>query len=682
MNNSKITKIGAVVIAIVFLGSMIVLPMSGAVNIKINKSTILNQVDKNRNQINTIEFPPTENVGIPQRYDTIYIPEEDVSLAGEQNDIGYNCDAGNNIVKSFPVYAGEPVNERIPGNGRTGELDPNNKDEADWYKFSVCEGQTLSATLTTSKDYDYSFSNSLGEDAGHSYTADTTGMYFIQIFANSGADDGEYEFDITIGGQNDADTGGDAGNSISQATSISEGSYIGYMDYDDWEDWYSFSANSGQGIFVTIEQVDDREADFDIHLYNPSDELVCSAQYYGEDELEFPADASGTWKIKIDMFPGWDTAKWPDDYLLYGAGAYTLDLDVGGSAEAPTVPMPQPDITPVAQTFIVNDDPNSNKDEYGYLAAVPAANYLDEGERHLSPIVYQGVNDVPTWFTTVDETTQYLLDDWNTYLSRHSKTAAEYNIPSDPVQAAADIATDKWSSSDTVVLAVDGSGFADEIINVVDDDATLSSSPSVSTIQPGKLKDLGGLFASLTLIGKKWGAIHLIGKGDDFAGDTGLVTPRYEGVMEDWWPYPYDHNGEDKDTFYPIAQPGIWWPYVTSIDGLDELQVIKYKGDRYNIPIDSSDCSIEVAISTDTPSNLIIYLIDPDGNVRRPMVPHYNGGDINPLHQWNGGHWEHDQDEFRRWKLEPHDDYSVEVHNAMAGTWTAIVVPFLENIIS
>ena len=152
MNYSKIKKIGAVLIATVFLGSMLALPMTGAVDIKIDKNAILNLVDNNRNQYDTIELPPTENLGVPQRYDTIYIPKEDVSLAGLQNDIGYNCDAGNNIVKSFPFYAGEPVNERIPGNGRTGELDPSSDDEADWYKFSVCEGQTLSATLTTSED--------------------------------------------------------------------------------------------------------------------------------------------------------------------------------------------------------------------------------------------------------------------------------------------------------------------------------------------------------------------------------------------------------------------------------------------------------------------------------------------------------------------------------------------------
>jgi hypothetical protein len=190
--------------------------------------------------------------------------------------------------------------------------------------------------------------------------------------------------------------------------------------------------------------MENEEADFDIHLYNPSDELVHSATYYGIDELEFPANADGTWKIKIDMFPGWDESKWPDNYFLYGAGAYELDLDIGGTAEAPPGPVPQPDITPIAQTFVVDNDKTSNKDEYGYLAAVPAANYLEGGKRYLSPIVYDGEDYVSTWVTTVDQTTDYLLEDWNEYLSRNGKTAQTYNIPSDPIQAAADIAGDKF----------------------------------------------------------------------------------------------------------------------------------------------------------------------------------------------------------------------------------------------
>jgi len=125
----------------------------------------------------------------------------------------------------------------------------------------------------------------------------------------------------------------------------------------------------------------------DVYLYDPSNELVYYDQWYGDSELEFPAAESGIWKIKIDTFPGWDAELWPDDYLLYGSGAYIFELSIGGNAEAPPVADPQPDITPVAKTFIVNDDPDSNKDEYGYISAIPAANYIENGKRYVSPIV-------------------------------------------------------------------------------------------------------------------------------------------------------------------------------------------------------------------------------------------------------------------------------------------------------
>jgi hypothetical protein len=86
-----------------------------------------------------------------------------------------------------------------------------------------------------------------------------------------------------------------------------------------------------------------------------------------------------------------------------------------------------------------------------------------------------------------------------------------------------------------------------------------------------------------------------------------------------------------------------------------------------------------VTITTEAPSNLIVYLVDPEGHLRKPNIPHYNGGEIKPIHYWNGGHWQHDYDEFRTMILQPHDDYSVEIQYPMEGTWTAIVVPYLES---
>ncbi|NIA10631.1 MAG: hypothetical protein GWP10_13115 [Nitrospiraceae bacterium] len=609
-------------------------------------------------------------------------------LGTEKNDAGYNTDTGNSILKSLPIYPGE-IHDGAPGRGTTGQLDPSG-DKDDWYYFSVCEGQKISIKITPESNFDVELVNSEATTVASSansgttpetidYTADLTGKYFLHVYTGDGATAGNYTMDISLVGQNDAGSGSDAGNSIDSAMAISPGTYDGYLDSNDWEDWYSFTANSGQGIKVTLKCPD--KSDFDIHLYNPSGKWVYSENWYGDKTLEYPADVSGTWKIKLDIFPGWDTSKWPSNYFLYGSGAYEMTLSIGGSVPSPPGPVPQPQITPVAQTFVVNDDQTSNADEYGYLAAVPAANYLEDGKRYVSPIVYKGNSDPTHWFGTVDDTTQYLLDDWNAYLARHGITATEYQVDPDPVKAAANIATTKWTHSDTAVLAVDGSSFNDTDTTIVDQDASMSSTPSTTTIPAGspKFKNVGGNEAVPMFLGKKWGAIHLIANGNSFTGDTGILTPRYEAVMEDWWPSPYDMAGPDMDTFYPVTLPGLWAPYVTSAGGLDTLEIIKYPGDRYTIPVDNTDSTINVTVTTDDPSNLIVYLIDPYGNVRRPTIPHYNGGEINPIHIWNGGHWQHNYGEFRNWIIKPHTTFSVELNDPMAGKWTAIVVPYMDH---
>ncbi|OLS22350.1 MAG: hypothetical protein ThorAB25_25760, partial [Candidatus Thorarchaeota archaeon AB_25] len=73
---------------------------------------------------------------------------------------------------------------------------------------------------------------------------------------------------------------------------------------------------------------------------------------------------------------------------------------------------------------------------------------------------------------------------------------------------------------------------------------------------------------------------------------------------------------------------------------------------------------------------LRIYLIDPYGNVRRPSVPDWNGGPINDLYWWNGGHWDEvGYEEWQFWEPEESTEHTVEVHYPMKGRWTAIVVP-------
>ena len=197
----------------------------------------------------------------------------------------------------------------------------------------------------------------------------------------------------------------------------------------------------------------------------------------------------------------------------------------------------------------------------------------------VSPIIYRGVDDLTNWFGTIDDTTQYLVDDWNSYLDRHGLTADEYIIPDNPIQAAADIAGKYWESSDTAVLVCDGSGFEDDINVLVDDDFTLSSTPDIRKYYPGDFKTFNDVPSVPMYIGSQWGAIHMIALGENFNGDTGLLTPRYEEVKFDDWPHPYDEDGPDYDTWYPITKPGIWIPELTPdstvermLETLEELQ--------------------------------------------------------------------------------------------------------------
>ena len=605
-----------------------------------------------------------------------FIPQDEPLLADDHNDVNYNTDSGDKLSRALPLYVGEPV-DNAPGRGRIGYLDPDNGDDEDWYRFSACAGQEIVAVIENNENYSCDLYDTAGEPVASNFTVEETGTHFLCMSSQS--EEGalfEYEIDVMIIGQNDAETADDAGDGISEATPITPGSYCGYMDHEDQEDWYSFEVTDGDGICISLEVPD--KSDYDIHLYTPSGEKVHSAMWYGDDDLEYPADETGTWKIKFDMFPGWNESKWPEDYLLYSSGAYEFELSIGGSAEAPPTPDPQPEITPIAQTFIVTNDPDSTQDEYGYLAAVPAANYLEGEERFVSPIIYDGESTAVNWFGTVDDTTQYLVDDWNAYLTRHGRSAVEYELDPDPIKAAADIATEHWESSDSAVVVVDGSTFEDNIRTVVNRNVNLNAQTEVTSVPPDseEFRDMGGLSMLPMFIGPKWGAIAVHGLGSNFGGDVGITTPRYEALMDDWWPYDNSVTGEDIDVMHPISLPGFWFPYTTSMNGLEEFTVTKIAGKRYKIPVRDTESSIKVTVTTDDPTNLCIYLIDPYGNVRRPSMPHWNGGEINPIHIWNGGHWpEIGYDEWRAWQTEPATEHVEEVHYCMEGRWTAIVVP-------
>jgi len=663
--NSKKSRIEAALIAILFLGTAFAIPMSTAV--KTNTNDLFN-----KSNTSSIE---DQKVWLDRNYPNEN--EADLSLAADQDDFGYRIDVKDKIQSSLELYVGEPVDQTVPGRGRQGTLDPVGGDKDDWLKFTASKGQTIQVSISTTNLFDVEIANNAGVAIGKTFTVDVSGSYFAHVFTKTGATTGTYTLTVTITGQNDAGKGTDAGNTFATATAITPGTeYDGYENYIDTEDWYSFTANSGQGIFVTLSAMDNKEGDFDVHLYNPSGELKHYAMYYGDDSLQYPADATGTWKIKIATWPGWDTAKWPDNYFLYGSGAYEFKVTVGGTAQAPVGPVPQAEIIPVAQTFKIANDYNSNADEYAFLAAVPAAVYKEGGKQYVSPVVYTGDTKTTSWFGVGDDTTQYLLDDWSEYLSHFNFNATVYEVDANPITAAANIALNGWTTSDTAVLAVDGSELKDTTgILDVNTDATLNVVTEQTIATPDQLLPFAGKQTLQMWVGKQWGAMTIYAYGAGCAA-TGLVNMRYESSTFEDWPHPYDNAGNNTNIYFPIELPGFHWPFIDSTSGMDTFEVTLYSCDRYSLKVTNPDSSIYVSVTTDEPSYLEVFLVDPEGLARRPTIGSWNGGPINPIHIWNGCHHEEiGFEQWRRWEPTLSTEHSVQLNYPSEGKWTVIVVP-------
>lgn len=616
----------------------------------------------------------------------------------DNDDAGYKRDAGDELSESVPIYPGEMI-DNWPGRGRTGKL---HSTDEDWYVFSVCKGQDIVITMTPPTDHNYDIG--LWDDTEHerdtstnsgstkesiSFTADKTDYWYLRVHFVSGSGEGQYSFDVKIVGQNDANTGYDAGDSFVSATFISLGIYDGYLDMNDEEDWYKFDVVEGQNIHFTLFLENYAlYSDFDIYLYNPSGTMVYSENNYYYDELYYPIDESGSWRARIKIFPGYtdvpDPTEW--EYFTYGSGAYKLQLSVQSTVPEPPGPIPQPDITPIAQTFKIVNDPDSNKDEYGYLAAIPACNYLDGGNRYLAPIVYTGDTTLTNWFGTVDDTTDYLLDDWNTYLSDQGKTAVQYNIPYNPINAAAEIAIQNWISSELAVVAIDGSDYEDTTLQVLHETRTLPRNTQVKIIPSDsfKIKKFDSSYFYPMRLSPQWGAINISIYGPFIPGGDILqifptiiqLYPKFMALTTDWWPQ-YD-NEPRYDIYYPVTTSGFWAAGVKAPLGEWDFIITKYECDRYEINVDDPNTVLNVTITTPQPSDLFVFLVDPQGHVRAPDIPDWNGGTINPIHEWNGidhPNYPPDCDLWRDWNPDPHTEFFAEVLHPEKGTWTAIVVP-------
>jgi len=669
-------------------------------SINFNNQQFNLDVEKEKLNLNTNQFERFEDSDDFLLDKTCIINDNFTILNDEDNDDGgYKRDAGDQLGGSLPIYPGEMV-DNWPGRGRTGKVDSSDKE--DWYKFSVCNGQVIEISLIPEIESNLDIclwdnneiiretsTNPGSSPESITFTADDTGTWFIQILHISGNGQVRYSFDVFLSGQNDANTGSDAGDSFNSATILDFGNYEGYLSMNDEEDWYKFDVKKDDNIhFILLVKNYALLSDFDISLYRPDGSFVHSENYYYDDEIFYSVNESGFWRVRIKIFPGYSDVPQSDDwdYFSYGSGAYKLFFNLVSSIPELPDKIPQPQITPIAQTFIIENDADSNKDEYSYLASIPACNYIDNNTRFVSPIVYSGDTKPTNWFGTVDDTTNYLLDDWNNYLYSHGKTAVQYNVLDDPISASAEIATNNWDSTNLAVVAIDGSNFEDTTSIILDETQTIKRKTELHIVPntSNKIKKIGDSYFFPLLLGKKWGAINVSIYGPDIPGEgmfhifPSLIQlyPKFINLASDWWPKYM--NTPRYDIYYPVTTPGIWAAAVPAPLGEWDFRVTKYECHRYKIPVDDKDSTINVTLRTSQPSDLLLFIIDPQGHIRAPDMPYWNGGSIKPIHEWHGfddGDNSTSCNPWRKWDPELHTEFSTEVLHPEEGIWEIIVVP-------
>jgi hypothetical protein len=684
--NFNLGKKGAVIIAVLLLGTTFFVPVG-------SQSELAKDIYYNN------ESPSEINDEVKgYMLDRSYILEPPLpeNMAGDNDDAGWKVDAGNRFSSAKAVYPGELIDD-TPGRGINGKL--SSTDVEDWYYFAVCAGQQITISLTVPLNFNFNLNLSNKDDIevassenpdddpeSISYITGTSGRWYFCVNYVSGTGTGRYTFSVALVGQNDTGTSQDAGDDFAGATTLTAGHYFGYLDINDGYDWYKFNVNSGQGIHFILKTNIASLTDFDMELYNPTGEMVYRASYYLDvpdpDEILYPADATGQWRIKIYLFPGWTDIPNPTqwNYYAYGSGPYDLTFNLETSAPGPPGPISQPQITPMAKTFKVANDPASSKDDYGYFASIPACNYLASGIRYLAPIIYTGDStptgyyDDPDAYGTVDDTTQYLVDDWNDYLDLFGKSADEYNVLTNPVQAAADIATKNWGTSDTAVVAIDGSTYEDTTKNVLKRTKTLKRTTDVKEFKSGDPEYTDAYGYQLN-IGPKWGAINVsvYNVAKAVTSDVLNLWPKLLTLADDWWP---DFAGEDRtDVYCPITKMGIYSGKAGTKTQNYSFKITKYACDRFRIFLGDGDQTLKVTVKTTELNDLLVFLVDPAGYLRAPNAGAWNGGPVNPIHWWNGFENETGFDKWRSWDPGPHTEFSAEVLHPEKGMWTAIVVP-------
>ena len=271
------------------------------------------------------------------------------STAGQpgsvQDDAGSGLDAGNSVTSALQV--------NMTGNSSTFEgWADTNWDSDDYYSVYVPNNWTSWASLSwanTSADMDlylydssqslvtYSYNDNPEIVSGNSTPVGGTRIYY-RVVAYTGND---LPYNLTIGianlsdspafNQNDAYSGGDAGDNLSSPLSLpnQNGTYYGWVS-DSWDnnDFYSVEIPSGYAIEANLSW-NNSANDFDLGLYDSSQSLIDSSV---SDNPELVGSGSNDVSNSTVYILVQSPSSW---WSTGGEGNYTLVIDLANQSEVP-----------------------------------------------------------------------------------------------------------------------------------------------------------------------------------------------------------------------------------------------------------------------------------------------------------------------------------------------------------
>ena len=238
-------------------------------------------------------------------------------------------------VEATPTPAApEGVTEVEPNNGpaeatevsmglSTGVL---TNDDEDWYKFEVPNGHVLSVAFTPAEDaqptdvslftpdqeeiwWKYGVGPTVTKSATKVMNTDSGGTYYARVSGGYGS----YSIELSSQSQDDAQSGGDAGDKVVDALEVQTGlAFSGQLGDFDEEDWYKFEVPNGHVLSVAFTPAEDAQPT-DVSLFTPDQEETWWELSVGPTvtvAFEITEVVGGPYYIQV----------------AYGSGSYTIEI--------------------------------------------------------------------------------------------------------------------------------------------------------------------------------------------------------------------------------------------------------------------------------------------------------------------------------------------------------------------